>query len=333
MSDRTVVRRRPWARLAVVVTVLAGIAACTSPPSASPTSPSGARPSPTGGGTTALAASAPDAGGSVQTAAAGSAILVGAGDVGWCGTPWAAATAKIVAGIAGTVIVPGDVAYPNGSRSDFARCYDPTWGAFKARTRPAPGNHEYYTKGAAPYFAYFGSRAGPAGKGWYSYDAGTWHVVVLNSDCEFVGCGVGSVQERWLKADLAAHPTACTIAYFHHPRFSSGPHGSDPRTDAFWRDLYAAGAELIVNGHDHDYERFAPQTPDGVADPARGIRELVVGTGGGPLYPFIRVTANSEAKGLAFGVVKLTLMAKGYRWEFLPVAGASFRDSGTGTCH
>ena len=266
MSDRTVARRRPWARLAVVVTVLAGIAACTSPPSASPTSPSGARPSPTGGGTTALAASAPDAGGSVQTAAAGSAILVGAGDVGWCGTPWAAATAKIVAGIAGTVIVPGDVAYPNGSRSDFARCYDPTWGAFKARTRPAPGNHEYYTKGAAPYFAYFGSRAGPAGKGWYSYDAGTWHVVVLNSDCEFVGCGVGSVQERWLKADLAAHPTACTIAYFHHPRFSSGPHGSDPRTDAFWRDLYAAGAELIVNGHDHDYERFAPQTPDGVAD-------------------------------------------------------------------
>jgi hypothetical protein len=258
---------------------------------------------------------------------------VGAGDVGWCGTTSAAATAKVVKGVAGTVIVPGDVAYPNGSASDFVRCYDPTWGAFTSRTRPAPGNHEYYTKGAAPYFAYFGSRAGSPGKGWYSYDAGTWHVVVLDSNCEFVGCGVGSPQETWLKADLAAHPAKCTIAYFHHPRFSSGPHGSDARTDAFWRDLYAAGAELIVNGHDHDYERFAPETPDGKADPARGIRELLVGTGGAPLYPFIRRTANSEAKGLAFGVVKLTLMPGSYRWDFLPVAGASLHDSGSGTCH
>jgi hypothetical protein len=260
-------------------------------------------------------------------------VLVGAGDVGWCGTSSAAATAKIVKGIAGTVIVPGDVAYPKGSTSDFARCYDPTWGAFRSRTRPAPGNHEYYTKGAAPYYAYFGSRAGTAGKGWYSYDAGSWHVIVLNSNCEYVGCGVGSAQEAWLRADLAAHPVACTVAYFHHPRFSSGPHGSDKRTDAFWRDMYAAGVELVVNGHDHDYERFAPQTPDGVADPARGIREIVVGTGGGPLYPFIRRTANSQAKGLAHGVVKLTLGPGTYRWDFVPIAGATYRDSGTGTCH
>jgi hypothetical protein len=315
-----------------VAAVVAVLASCAGPSGVS------SAPAATGGsagGSPLAAAVAPgtDASPAPAAAAAGTAVLVGAGDVGWCGTRWAAETAKIVQGIAGTVIVPGDVAYPNGSTSDFARCYDPTWGAFKSRTRPAPGNHEYYTKGAAPYFAYFGSRAGTAGEGWYSYDAGTWHVIVLNSDCAYVGCGVGSSQEKWLKADLAAHPVACTIAYFHHPRFSSGPHGSDPRTDAFWRDLYAAGAELIVNGHDHDYERFAPQTPDGVADPAHGIRELVVGTGGGPLYPFIRRTANSQAKGLAFGVVKLTLMSNTYRWDFIPVAGATFHDSGTGTCH
>lgn len=322
---------RSAARLAVVGLVLAIVASCAGPAGAS-SAPSAAGGS--GGASPLAVARTPAVDVPFEPAAPGTAILVGAGDVGWCGRPWAAATAKIVATIPGTVIVPGDVAYPKGTARDFARCYDPTWGAFKSRTRPAPGNHEYYTTGAAPYFAYFGSRAGRAGKGWYSYEAGSWHVIVLNSNCAYVGgCGAGSPQERWLKADLAAHPTACTIAYFHHPRFSSGPHGNDTRTDAFWRDLYAAGAELIVNGHDHDYERFAPQTPGGVADPARGIRELVVGTGGGPLYPFIRRTANSEAKGLAYGVVKLTLSANRYRWEFIPVAGASFHDSGTGTCH
>ena len=269
-----------------------------------------------------------------QVAAGPVAVLVGAGDVGWCGVSGDEETAKLVASIPGVVIVAGDVAYPKGSTSDFARCYDPSWGAFKSRTRPAPGNHEYYTKDAAPYFAYFGTRAGKPGRGWYSYDAGTWHVVVLNSACEAVGgCGAGSPQERWLRKDLAAHPVACTIAYWHVPLFSSGPHGSDPRTKALWQALYDAGAELVVNGHDHDYERFAPMTPSGKLDRANGIRELVVGTGGAPLYPFIRMARNSEAKGLAYGVVKLTLSPAAYSWEFVPVAGASYRDSGSGTCH
>ena len=238
------------------------------------------------------------------------------------------------AATAGIVIVAGDVAYPNGSTQDFAKCYDPSWGQFKARTRPAPGNHEYYTKGAAPYFAYFGTRAGKAGRGWYSYDAGTWHVVVLNSECAAVGgCGVGSPQEVWLRKDLAAHPVACTVAYWHVPLFSSGPHGSDPRTKPLWQALYDAGAELVINGHDHDYERFAPMAPSGTLDVAHGIREIVVGTGGAPLYPFVRRTKNSEVKGVAYGVVKLTLRPGAYSWEFLPVAGASFRDAGSGTCH
>ncbi len=266
--------------------------------------------------------------------AASPAVLVGAGDVGWCGSKGTVATAKAVAGIAGTVIVPGDVAYPNGSASDFARCYAPTWGRFRSRTRPAPGNHEYYTKGAAPYFAYFGSRAGTRGRGWYSYEAGTWHVVVLNSNCDFVGgCGRGSAQERWLKADLAAHPALCTVAYFHHPLFSSGPHGSDSQVKPLWQDLYAAGAEIVINGHDHDYDRFAPQTPSGVLDRAHGIREFVVGTGGGPLYPFVRRPANSETRGLSYGVLRLTLKPGAYGWTFIPVAGGTYRDAGTGTCH
>jgi hypothetical protein len=249
------------------------------------------------------------------------AVLVGAGDVGWCGRPWPAQTAKLVAATPGTVIVPGDVAYPKGTRSDFAKCYAPTWG-------------KYYTKGAAPYFSYFGSRAGAQGKGWYSYDAGTWHVIVLNSNCAAVGgCGYGSAQERWLRADLAAHPVRCTLAYFHHPRFSSGPHGPTAEMDAFWRALHAAGAEVVVNGHDHDYERFAPQTPDGVLDRDGGIREFVVGTGGAPLYPFIRAPRNSEARALAHGVLKLTLRPGAYDWAFLPVAGGTYTDAGSGTCH
>ena len=262
------------------------------------------------------------------------AVLVGAGDVGWCGRPWAAQTAKLVAATPGTVFVPGDVAYPKGTRADFSKCYAPTWGKFRSRTRPAPGNHEYYSKDAAPYFSYFGSRAGAKGKGWYSYDAGTWHVIVLNSNCAAVGgCGPGSAQERWLLADLAAHPVPCTLAYFHHPRFSSGPHGPTAEMDAFWRDLHAAGAEIVVNGHDHDYERFAPQTPDGALDPAAGIREFVVGTGGAPLYPFIRAPRNSEARALAHGILKLTLRPGSYDWAFVPVAGGTFTDSGSGTCH
>ena len=312
-------RRRGGRRLAVVSLVAVLAAACVGPAPAAIASP---------------VDDPADTGPIPQEAPGSVAVLVGAGDVGWCGESGDEATAKLVKATSGIVIVAGDVAYPDGTAADFAKCYDPSWGAFKARTRPAPGNHEYRTKGAAPYFAYFGTRAGKAGRGWYSYDAGTWHVVVLNSQCDAVGgCGVGSPQERWLRKDLAAHPAACTIAYWHTPLFSSGPHGGTAGVKPLWQALYDAGAEIVVNGHDHDYERFAPMTPAGKKDAARGIREFVVGTGGAPLYPFIRKPRNSEARGLAYGVVKLTLRPGSYDWEFLPVAGATFHDSGTGTCH
>jgi 3',5'-cyclic AMP phosphodiesterase CpdA len=189
---------------------------------------------------------------------------------------------------------------------------------------------------AAGYFGYFGAVAGDPAQGWYSYDIGSWHVVVLNSNCARVGgCIAGSPQEQWLQADLAAHPAACTLAYWHHPRWSSGTnHGSNASVDAFWRDLYAAGVEVVLNGHEHNYERFAPQTPDGAADPESGIREFVVGTGGRSHYPMAAALPNSDVRNTdTFGVLALTLHADGYDWEFVPEAGQSFTDSGSGTCH
>jgi 3',5'-cyclic AMP phosphodiesterase CpdA len=164
---------------------------------------------------------------------------------------------------------------------------------------------------------------------------GRWHLIALNSNCSDVGgCGVGSPQEKWLKADLAANKALCTLAYWHHPRFSSALHGDNPDSDAFWQDLYAAGVELILNGHDHDYERFAPQTPAAVADPKRGIREFVVGTGGRNFYPFKQIRANSERRdNKTFGVLSLTLHPTGYDWKFLPVTSQTFTDSGSNVCH
>ncbi|MDP2660552.1 MAG: metallophosphoesterase, partial [Dehalococcoidia bacterium] len=235
--------------------------------------------------------------------------MVGAGDIADCGTPGAAATAKLLDGIAGTVFTLGDDAYPSGSASDFARCYDPTWGRHKARTRPAPGNHEYKAPGAAPYFAYFGAAAGEPGKGYYSYNVGAWHVVSLNSSCSDVGgCGAGSPQMRWLLADLAASPAKCTLAIWHEPVFSSGGHGSSSAMQAIWQALYNAGADVVLGGHDHDYERFAPQDAAGKADPNRGMREFVVGTGGATRTPLLPRLANSQVSNSgAYGVLKLTL--------------------------
>ena len=236
-------------------------------------------------------------------------VLVGAGDIAGCGyLRGALATAKLLEGIPGTVFTTGDLAYPNGSRRDFANCYSPTWGRVKDRTRPSPGNHEYNTRGAEGYFGYFGAAAGDPRRGYYSYELGSWHVVVINSSCsEIGGCAAGSPQERWLRADLAAHPVACTVAYWHSPLFSSGAtHGSESALKPIWQALYEAGAEIVINGHDHDYERFAPQDPNGKADPARGIREFVVGTGGRGLRPFTRPLPNSEVRSAdAFGVLIL----------------------------
>jgi hypothetical protein len=281
-----------------------------------------------------LAPALPSSGRSSETEK--EAVLIGAGDIADCSDlVGAEATAKLLEANPGTVMALGDLAYPNGTAEDF-KCYDKTWGRMKDRTRPAVGNHEFHSTGASYYFQYFGAAAGDAKTGYYSYELGSWHIVVLNSECaEIGGCGAGSPEEKWLRADLAAHPVGCTLAYFHKPRFSSGlNHGNDPEIGAFWQALYDFNAELILNGHDHDYERFAPQNPNGVADPKRGIREFVVGTGGKNHREFGVHKANSEVRNNnAFGVLKLTLKATGYDWTFLPEAGKSFTDSGSGSCH
>jgi hypothetical protein len=271
----------------------------------------------------------------VVDGASGYPVLVGAGDIADCGTTGDSATAALLDHIPGTVFVAGDAAYPSGTAAQFANCYNPTWGRFKGRTRPAPGNHEYLTAGAAPYFSYFGSRAGTAGQGWYAYDLGTWRVYSLNSNCSFVGgCGPGSDQEAWLRADLAANPRTCVAAIWHHPLFSSGMHGATTETKPLWDALYEAGADVVINGHDHDYERFAPQRPDGAVDAAAGIREFVIGTGGAEKRSLGTVQPHSEARRASiFGVLKLELKPAGYTWRFVPASGATWTDSGEASCH
>ena len=236
-------------------------------------------------------------------------VLVGAGDISSCANSGDAATTRVLERIPGTIFAAGDNAYESGTAADYAKCYHPMWGRFKDRTRPVPGNHEYKTAGAAPYFAYFGSRAGTPGKGWYAYDVGTWRVYSLNSNCSKIGgCGAGSPQEAWLRADLAQNPRTCVAAVWHHPLFSSGSHGNNTSTRPLWQALYEAGADVVISGHDHDYERFAPQRPDGQADPAAGIREFVVGTGGRGLRSFGTVRANSQVRKTGvLGVLKLEL--------------------------
>ena len=268
-------------------------------------------------------------------AAAEDPVIVAAGDIGDCATTGDEATAVLLDGIPGTVAALGDIAYPNGTAANFRDCYAPTWGRHRPRTRPAVGNHEYKTTSAAtPYFDYFGGAAGPRGKGWYSYDLGAWHVVVLNSNCAFVGgCGPSSAQVKWLKADLAANAGDHVLAYFHHPRYSSGQHGNEGGVQTLWEVLYAAGAELVLNGHDHHYERFAPQDPWGRADAPFGIRAFVVGTGGTAPRPKTRNVPNSEVFSATHGVLKLTLRADGYDWAFVPIAGKTFTDAGSGTTH
>jgi hypothetical protein len=268
-------------------------------------------------------------------------VLLAAGDIPTCSdgrpNPNAAATAAIIGASSGHVAPLGDLADNQGAAADYTNCYGPTWGQYKSRTRPAVGNHDYMTPGAGSYFSYWGTAAGPAGKGYYSYTLGSWHIVVLNANCSLVpgGCGSGSPQERWLRADLAAHPALCTLAYWHQPLFTSGSvHPGDTAVRPFWQDLYSAGAEIVLSGHNHQYERFAPQTATGAADPAKGIREFVVGTGGAPHYPFGSPKPNSQVRNsTTFGVLKLTLNPGSFSWKFLPVAGQSFTDSGTGTCH
>jgi len=270
-----------------------------------------------------------------STAAGGDPVLLGAGDIASCSSSGDEATAALLGANPGTVFTAGDNAYDSGTDGEFADCYGPSWGAYKARTRPAPGNHDYNTSGASGYFGFFGAAAGDPAQGYYSYDLGAWHIVSLNSNCGVVSCSAGSAQEQWLRADLVAHPTACVAAYWHHPRYSSGTHhGSSDATQALWQALYDADADLILAGHEHNYERFAPMTATGSVDDARGIRSFVVGTGGRSHYGFGTPVTGSEVRNdTAWGILAVTLHADSYDWQFLPVAGQTFGDSGTQACH
>jgi acid phosphatase type 7 len=274
-------------------------------------------------------------------------ILVAAGDI-VCGpnTPpnpceyWA--TSDTVLAIGPDVVIPlGDLQYENGLYQYFLDYYDPSWGRFKEITRPVPGNHEYYSSGGAHgYFDYFngvGVNDGPAGergKGYYSFDLGNWHIIAINSNCPAVsGCDVGSPQEVWLRQDLAASTRPCTLAYWHHARFSSGGHLSDPVTADIWQALYDYDAEVVLSGHDHDYERFLPQDAQGNLDMNQGIVQFVVGTGGKNLTGVHHMQPNSAVFSYSsFGVLKMTLQSNSYQWEFVPSVG-TFTESGSAACH
>ncbi len=256
--------------------------------------------------------------------------LSGAGDIGTCGVPYAEQTAAILDTLPGAVFTAGDNAYPHGAAADFANCYDPTWGRHKARTHPTVGNHEYETPKATGYYDYFGASAGDPSTGYYSYDLGDWHVIVLNSNLTLAPL---QRELAWLGADLRSHPTMCTLAMWHHPLFTSSV--SEPMgtmMTGFWDSLSAAGAEIVINGHLHNYERFAPQTSSGAPDPL-GPREFLVGTGGAALDQFHTPVPNSEARIEEHGVLELTLHKSSYGWQFIPVTPGAQADSGTASCH
>lgn len=263
-------------------------------------------------------------------------VLIAVGDIAVCGEENDEATAGLVDDLPGTIAMLGDAAYESGSAQEFANCYDPSWGRHRDRTRPAVGNHDYDTSGAEPYFDYFGDLAGEPGKGWYSYDLGAWHIVVLNSECaEAGGCGENSEQGRWLAADLEAHQSLCTLAYWHTPRFALD--GLSPRAEDleyFWEILYEHGADLILNGHDHFYARFARLNPLGEQDEERGIRQFIVGTGGVELYGLTHEATDIVEKRnhLSYGVLQVTLHDNRYGWEFVRSNGW-FRDTGEELCH
>jgi hypothetical protein len=257
------------------------------------------------------------------------AVVAAAGDVGMCGRAEAAATARLLDDHPGTILALGDLAYPAGSDRDFANCYDPHWGRHRSRTRPAPGNHDYQTAAGAFYYAYFGEHAGPAGRGYYSYREGAWLLISLNSN---VPAGPDSAQAAWLRQTLAEDQAPCTLAYWHHPVFSSGPNGNSSEMRHLWSVLQAAGAEVVLAAHDHLYERFAPQDADGRSD-RKGLRQFTVGTGGAYLYEVKTVRPNSELRLTAHGVLKLTLKADGYDWQFIGVPGSPGSDFGSDACH
>lgn len=259
------------------------------------------------------------------------AFLLAAGDIAAC-TAGSWNTARLLDSLPGEIIVLGDAAYTSPrDPNPYRTCYDTTWGRHKSRTHPVPGNHDMEKYGLGRYFEYFGPAAGPRPGGYYSFDVGRWHVLALNSN---IPIGRSSRQGKWAAADLAAHPTMCTLAYMHFPRFSSGPHTLRRETVSIFRLLDSAGVDVFVSGHDHIYERFAPMRHNGVRDDSLGIRQFVVGTGGNMLYPIRRLQPNSEAQqNEVYGVLKLTLYPRGYAWEYIPADVTAFEDKGRGTCH
>jgi acid phosphatase type 7 len=265
--------------------------------------------------------------------------LVGAGDIASCSQTNDSATARLLGRIPGTVFTLGDNVQGQGARSEFRDCYDPTWGKYKNRTKPTAGNHDYYTTGAKPYYDYFGARAGVAGRGYYSYDRGSWHMVALNSNCDregVGGCDRRSPQGRWLRNDLNNHGSQCTLAYFHHPLYATGKNTTSTKVKPLWEILYNHDADVILSGHAHRYERYAPISPGGAVDRQNGIRQFVVGTGGptdgGEIYRG-QVPGLRRVKLGTPGVLRLNLGAGFYRWKFVHVAGKTFTDSGTDECH
>jgi alkaline phosphatase len=297
-------------RLAISVATLSVALACSSSP-AGP-SPGGGTPPPTG--------NSPLTGQTV--------VALGVGDIGMCNQPAVAQTARLVAGLEGLLLLAGDIAYLHGSAADFRNCFNPEWGRFRARWHPVPGNHEYETPGAAAYFDYFSEAAGGDRTGYYSFMAGDWLILMLNSN---IPAGRNSAQWEFARAELNAQRTPCTLAVWHHPLFTSGPNGPNAVMRDMWGLLETAKVELILNGHDHLYERFARQMSDGRPDPALGIRQLTAGTGGAELYQFVRTAANSEARIMEFGVVRLTLRPAQVDWEFLNASGNAV-DRGLDTC-
>ena len=273
--------------------------------------------------------SGPTGGGGTGGGGAGHTVTVlAAGDIGMCGRPAVAQVANLVASLEGELLLAGDIAYFQGTAEQFRDCFNPSWGQFRSRWHAAPGNHEYESPAAAPYFSYFGAAAGPPGLGYYAFTTGDWLILMLNSN---VPATTGSPQYEFVRAELQAQRTPCTMAVWHHPLFSSGPNGPTPRMRDLWALLESARAEVVVSGHDHLYERFARQRWDGSADPANGIRQFVVGTGGADQNNFVRNLANSEERIMRYGVARFTLRPAQIDWEFVNLDG-SIADRGLDTC-
>jgi hypothetical protein len=266
----------------------------------------------------------------------GDPVITAAGDIAGCGNQKDEETAQLLDSIAPTrVLALGDNVYPDGKGTEYTNCYQPTWGRHKAKTSPVPGNHDYHVNGAAGYFGYYGAAAGDPAKGYYAFNLGSWRLYALNSNCSDVSCAAGAAQEQWLRADLAANPRSCSLAFLHHPRFGSGETGGrrDNKSVApLYQAFYDASGDIWLSGHNHQYERLTHLGPNGAVDLARGLRIFIAGTGGAALYQFGTPITGSEVRSMTHGVLKLTLHAAGYEWQFVPIAGSTFTDSGSDTC-